>query len=87
MVNIIKGESPSNWRSPHIEYLIFNKVTSDNLTNEEQNCITNRSQFFAITNGKLMRKFVTNGIPKECLPKNYMRKTLKELHRDHQMRR
>ena len=43
---------------------------SDNLTREEKERFANRSQFFTFTNGKLMRKFVANEIPKECISEN-----------------
>jgi len=76
----LKKMSPSNWRKPYIEYLLFGKVTSNDLTGEEKEQIANRSQFFAIMNGKLMRQFDANEIPKECISDNRIQKFLKELH-------
>jgi hypothetical protein len=52
----LKEISPSDWKKPYIEYLLFGKVISDDLTREEKERIANRSQFFAIMNGKLMRQ-------------------------------
>jgi hypothetical protein len=66
----LKGISPLDWRKPYVEYLSYGKVTSNDLTGEEKERIANRSQFFAITNDKLMRQFVANEIPKECISEN-----------------
>jgi uncharacterized protein involved in tolerance to divalent cations len=51
----LKEMSPSDWKKPYIEYLLFGKVISEDLTGEENERIANRSQFFTIMNGKLMR--------------------------------
>ena len=79
-----KEISPLEWRNPYVEYLSFGKVTSNDLTEEEKERIANRSQFFAIINGKLMRQFVANEIPKECMSENRIQGLLKELHEKHQ---
>jgi hypothetical protein len=76
--------SPSDWRKPYVEYLLFGKVTSDDLTGEEKERIANRGQFFAIMNDKLMRQFVANEIPKEYISENRIQEFLKELHEKHQ---
>jgi hypothetical protein len=52
----LKEISPSDWKKPYIEYLLFSKVINNDLTKEEKERIANRSQFFAIMNGKLMRQ-------------------------------
>ena len=67
VANILKKISPSDWRKSYIEYLVFGRVISDNLTGEEDEWIANRSQFLTISNGKLMRKFLANKILKECI--------------------
>jgi hypothetical protein len=64
--------------------LLFGKVTSNDLTGEEKERIANRSQFFAIMNGKLMRQFVAIEIPKECISDNQIQKFLKEFHEKRQ---
>ena len=73
-----------DWRKPYLEYLLFGKVMSDDLTREKKERIANRSQFFAITNGKLMRQFVASEIPKECISENRIQTILKELHEKYQ---
>jgi hypothetical protein len=76
--------SPSDWRKPYIGYLLFGKVISDNLTREEKKRIANRNQSFAMMNGKLMRQFVANEIPKECISENRIQRFLKKLHGKYQ---
>ena len=34
-MTILKQMSPSDWRKPYLEYLLFEKVMSDDLTKEE----------------------------------------------------
>jgi hypothetical protein len=80
----LKEMSPSDWKKPYVEYLSFGKVTSNELTGEEKERIANKSQFFAIINGKLMRQFVANEIPKECISENRIQEFLKELHEKYQ---
>ena len=82
--NSLEEISPTDWRKPYLEYLVFGRVISNNLTGEEEERIANRSQFFSITNGKLMRKFVPNETPKECISENRILELLRELHRKHQ---
>jgi hypothetical protein len=81
---ILEEISPSDWKRPYNEYLSFGKVTSNDLTGEEKKRIANRSQFFAIMNGKLMRQCVANEIPKECISENRTQEFLKELHGKYQ---
>jgi hypothetical protein len=64
--------------------LSFGKVTSNDLIGEEKERIANRSQFFAIIDGKLMRQFVANELPKECISENWIQGLLKVLHEKHQ---
>jgi hypothetical protein len=80
----LKEMSLSDWRKPYVKYLSFGKVTSNDLTGEKNERIANRSQFFAIMNDKLMRQFVANEIPKECISWNRIQEFLKELHGKHQ---
>ena len=80
----LKEMSLSDWKKPYIEYLLFGKVIGDDLTGEENERIVNRSQFLTIKNGKLMRQFVVNKIPKECISENQIQGFFKELHRNHQ---
>jgi hypothetical protein len=80
----LKEISPSDWRKPYVEYLSYGKITNNDLTGEENERIANRSQFFVITNGKLMRQFVANEIPKECISENRIQESLKELHKKYQ---
>jgi hypothetical protein len=80
----LKEMSPSDWRNPYVEYLLFGKVTRNDLTREEKERIANRSHFFAIMNGKLMRQFVANKIPKKCISENWIQDFLKGLHKKHQ---
>jgi hypothetical protein len=54
-ITTLKKMSSSDWKKPDIEYLFFRKVISDDLTGEENERIANRTQFFVIINGKLMR--------------------------------
>lgn len=42
-VNALKGDLPLDWTNPYIEYLVFRRVISDNLTKEKQKRIVNRS--------------------------------------------
>ena len=72
VANTLKEISPSDWRKSYIEYLMFKRIIGDNLTEEEDERITNINQFFTITNGKPMRKFVANEILKECISKNWI---------------
>jgi hypothetical protein len=80
----LKEMSPSDWRKPYVEYLLFEKVTNDDLTGEDKERIANRSQFFAIMNGKLMRQFIANEIPNKCISENWIQEFLKGLHKKHQ---
>ena len=81
----LKEMSPSDWRKPYVEYLLFGNVISNDLTGEEKERIANRSQFFIITNGKVMRQFVANEIPKECISKNRIQGFLNELQEKYQI--
>ena len=62
----------ANTLKSYIEYLMFKRIIGDNLTEEEDEWITNINQFFTITNEKPMRKFVANEILKECISKNWI---------------
>jgi hypothetical protein len=78
----LKEMSPSDWRKPYIKYLLFGKIISDNLSGEENERISNGSQFFAIMKDILMRQFV----PKKCISDNRIQVFLKELHGKYQIR-
>ena len=67
LANTLKDISSSDCKKSYIKYLVFGRMISDNLTGEEEERIANKSQFFTITNVKLMRKFVSNETPKECI--------------------
>ena len=51
MAKTLRGESPINWRSPYIDYLIFGKIINDKLTQKEHERIANWTQFFTIEVG------------------------------------
>lgn len=69
--------------NPYIKYLLFGKMLNDNLSKEEQEIIANHSQFFILEGDKLMRRFLANRKPLECLLESRINSYLIELHGEH----